>query len=360
LFTAVKWGFQGENIMDREIKRRFDNRIKQRFLQQYGVDPESCRPLDGFESFIFECDTGTGSNRRSIILRIGHSGRRNANLVRGEIDFINYLCDHGIPAARALPSPSGSLLETHADGHGEVFIGVAFRKIIGTEPWNAGWDDARYEQYGRLLGRMHALTKNYRVPDPAWKRPEWDDSVMHEVEENLDADNRFAVDRYRACCEQASGFSRDVDAYGLVHFDAHSGNMLVDASGRIHLFDFDDAHYTWFANDIAIVLFYMLGGQKDPVAFTDHFMTCFLEGYTRENRLDPRWLETIPMFLKMRQIDLYALLHRSNDVDNLDPTDGNDTWCLDFLNRNRPRIMNDVPVVDYDFRRLAAVMRAGS
>ncbi|MBN1296918.1 phosphotransferase [bacterium] len=325
-------------------------------MHRCGLDSNRWDELDGFESFIFDCAVlGVPESDRDhrIILRVGHSGRRRVEMVRGEIDFIRYLSDRGISAARALPFATGNTIETFEDGQGEEFIAVAFRKIIGTPPATAGWTDARFEDYGQLVGRMHRLTKAYRVPDPAWKRPEWDDPVMHEVEESLDAGNRVAVERYRACCERAAALSRDIDAYGLVHFDVHGGNMLVDDAGELRVFDFDDAHYTWFANDIAVVLYYMLWGVADPPAFTDRFMTRFLTGYTRENRLDAAWLETIPLFMKMRQIDLYALLHRSSEGDQLDASDPGERWRLAFIARNRPRIENDVPVVDYDFRRLA-------
>ena len=47
-------------------------------------------------------------------------------------------------------------------------------------------------------------------------------------------------------------------------------------------------------------------------------MLPFLTGYSRENPLETRRLNGIPYFLKLREIDLYAVIHRSFDVENLD------------------------------------------
>jgi Ser/Thr protein kinase RdoA (MazF antagonist) len=124
--------------------------------------------------------------------------------------------------------------------------------------------------------------------------------------------------------------------------------MFVDEAGTITLFDFDDCNYSWFANDIAIVLFYIAMWKEDVQAYTREFMTHFLRGYRRENRLDPVWLSEIPRFLKLREIDLYAIIHRSFDVDNLD-----DPWCQRYMEGRKERIQDDVRYIDFPFESLA-------
>jgi Ser/Thr protein kinase RdoA (MazF antagonist) len=113
--------------------------------------------------------------------------------------------------------------------------------------------------------------------------------------------------------------------------------------GRITLFDFDDCTYSWLINDIAIVLFYIVMGAEDQAAFTKDFMTHFLSGYRAENHLEEKWLIEIPSFLKLREIDLYAVIHRSFDVDNIDHP-----WVAMFMNNRKERIENDVPFIDFD------------
>jgi Ser/Thr protein kinase RdoA (MazF antagonist) len=134
----------------------------------------------------------------------------------------------------------------------------------------------------------------------------------------------------------------------LIHQDAHGGNFFVDDAGRITLFDFDDCAYSWYANDIAIVLFYLITNRADATEVTRKFMPHFLRGYRRESRLDPIWLKEIPHFLKLREIDLYAVIHRSFDVDHLD-----DPWCAKFMAGRRERIERDVPYGGFDFEAVA-------
>jgi len=68
-----------------------------------------------------------------------------------------------------------------------------------------------------------------------------------------------------------------------------------------------------------------------------------MEGYSRENALDVSWLQQIPYFLKLREIDLYIIIHRSFDINDLDP------WCTSYMKNRRQKIENDVPFVDIDF-----------
>ena len=329
--------------MDKRIKARYSAAIFGEVMRRYEISPDAIIELDGFESFIYEFTRGAGT----YILRVGHSGRRAEALVHGEVDWINYLADRGAGVPRAVPSKNGRIVEAIDDGAGERFIAAVFTKAAGRSPREAGWSPDLYETYGRTLGAMHALTKPYRPSQVAWKRPEWDDPAIQDVEAHLPPAETGVVERYRDLLRHLSTLPKDKDSYGLIHFDAHGGNFLVDDRGRITLFDFDDCCYGWFMYDIAIAFFYMVFGKEDPGAFTEGFMRHFLAGYRSENRLGPEWLAEFPNFLKMREIDLYAVIHRSFDVDNLD-----NPWCARFMEGRKARIEQGVPFVDFDFTLL--------
>ena len=329
--------------MEKRIKARYGVAILEEAMHRYGISRDRISELDGFESFIYEFSRDS----RNFILRIGHSGRRNEALIRGEVDWMNYLAERGASVARAVPSQAGNLVEAFDDGHGEHFLATTFVRADGRSPREAGWTPTLFETYGEVLGRMHALTKDYLPSDPAWKRPEWDDPAIQDIEKNLPAGETGVLEKYRALIGHLETLSRDRDSYGLIHFDAHGSNFLVDEEGRITLFDFDDCSYGWFIYDIAIVLFYMVTGRKDVRTFIEKFMPHFLKGYRRWNRLDPKWLKEIPNFLKMREIDLYAVIHRSFDVENIE-----NQWCARFMDKRKSRIEQDVPYVDFDFETL--------
>jgi hypothetical protein len=67
--------------------------------------------------------------------------------------------------------------------------------------------------------------------------------------------------------------------------------------------------------------------------------------------LDPVWLAEIPHFMKLREVDLYAMFYRS--FGDLKTAADDNPWIERFLQDRKARIENDVPIVEYDFTTLA-------
>ena len=329
--------------MDQIIKDRYNDAILQEAMRRYGIARDQIHALDAFESFIYEFERES----QRYILRIGHSFRRTKSLILGEVDWINYLAAGGVSVARAIPSVAGNLVEAIDDGQGGTFFAAAFVKARGQAPWDL-WTPELYESYGALIGRMHTLSKAYRPGDVAWTRPDWTDDIFEFVQRYLPDTESIARQKYADTCAHVNTLVKDRDSYGLTHQDAHGNNFFVDEKGQITLFDFDECAYNWYVNDLAVVLFYIVQGAADWRAFTAEFMAHFLRGYGRTCSLDAGWLKEIPYFLKIREIELYAVMYRDFDLNDID-----DEWCARFMHDRKSRIENDVPFVDFDFQLLA-------
>jgi Ser/Thr protein kinase RdoA (MazF antagonist) len=328
--------------MEDRIRRRYSSRILDQALSAYGILPAQIQELDGFESFIYEFQREEDDG----ILRVTHSLRRTPGQIRGELDWINYLKEGGAGVARALPDLNGDLLVEIDDGSGGLFLANTFERARG-EIYRGDWDNKFLFEYGRQIGLMHSLTSAYQPPDPSWKRPEWDDPIHLEVIDYVpDSDEKITA-IYLDLVEETRSLPKDSGSYGLIHQDAHRGNFFVDEEGRFTFFDFDDSSYSWFVEDIALVLFYAVMGQEDQAGFTRRFLDGFLPGYFVENHLDLHWFDKIPLFLKRRELDLYAVIHRSFDVENMD-----DPWCLWYMDGRKERVEAEIPYLEFDFSGL--------
>jgi Ser/Thr protein kinase RdoA (MazF antagonist) len=267
------------------------------------------------------------------------------------VDWVNYLVAGGAPASQVIESEDGNLIESVDDQQGGTFLATVFEYAEGIPAWDFGWDDALYRSMGITLGRNHRLTKGYQPKDPDAKRPQWDDRIMLVDRTWLPNSEMVVWEKYVQIVDWCRQLPKTEQDYGLIHFDVHAMNFFVDGTGSLNLFDFDDCHYSWFANDIAIVLFYMALGQEDVAEFSLDFMTEFIQGYKLENQFEKEWLTQLPNFLKMREIDLYAIIHRSFDVESM-----TDEWNLRYMNGRKEKIENDVPYIDLDFTRLADLL----
>ena len=329
--------------MDPKIAALFNGGILKAACQRYAIAVNKIQLLDGFESFIYEFERPDGQ----FILRIGHSDRRSPNLIRGEVDWINYLAEGGTTVARAVLSQKENLVEPIEDGHGGQFLCTAFVKALGRIAERDQINDRLFRNDGRLLGRMHALAKTYTPSDPSWKRYAWDDPENNTPDRQLPITEIVIRNKYQTVFEHLQTLPPDPDGYGMIHQDAHLGNLFVDENYTLTLFDFDDCVHGHFIYDIAMVLFYIsMWGRDDVTGFTGHFMPVFLQGYREHNRLDPRWLSELPHFLKLREIDLFAaILFTMGETPE-------DAWCASYMDGRRAKIENDVPYIQYDWDSL--------
>ena len=329
--------------MEPRIRNCFNQHILAETAARYGVSVAAMRPLESAESFIFEFER----ENQPFILRLGHSLRRTIHLIQGEVDWINFLARGGADVSPAVLSQQDKLVEPIADGDGEYFLATAFVKAAGRPPQDDDETPTFIERYGQAIGRMHRLTQDYEPADAAWRRPHWDDPIMQDLDGFLPPSEARAQQKLLAQIEHLRQLPRERESYGLVHQDAHGGNFFVDETGALTFFDFDDCCYTWFVADIAIVLFYAAIGKDDAAAYTSHFLPHFLRGYQRENRFPVAWFAQMPHFLKLRELELYALIHRSHDVNNL-----THWWDIRYMTGRKERIEQDVPFIDFDFAGL--------
>ena len=326
--------------MDKTIRKRFNADILAAAGRYYGLEPADLRELSAAESFIFAYKR----EGQAYILRLAHSVRRNETLIRGEVDWINYLAAHGVSVARAVTSARGRLVEQIPDGHGGHFITTSFVRAPGNNPFRNGqWGVKLFAQYGQTIGRMHALSKQY-VPNPAGQRGHWNDPGHLNVLPWLPPGDKKIAGKFIDLVAHIQTFPKNIGTYGMIHQDAHAGNFFVDEKGQMTLFDFDDCVYGWYVYDLAMVLFYAVTNVPEPETFGREFFTHFLRGYRTENSLPPEWSTQTPYFLKLREIDLYAQIHRIFDVDNLD-----DPWVADYMSGRRERILNDIPYLALDW-----------
>jgi len=333
--------------MDPQITKRYNDKILHEAMQRYGIKKNEIKLLDGFESFIYEFYRPQDGE---FILRVGHSGRRSPEMIAGEVDWINYLAQGGANVSRAILSKKGNLVEAIDDGYSEQFLATAFIKAPGGPSWETEWSPEFVEHYGQVIGRIHRLTKDYIPFNPAWRRPDWDTPGNMNIPATMPASEKIALQKFQELMRHFETLPKNRDAYGLIHQDAHGGNFFVK-DGIITLFDFDDCVYSWFIYDIAMVLFYSAMGADNMVAYTQNFMRNFLQGYRSENKLDPIWLQELPFFLKLREIDLFGLIQHDFDMENLD-----DPWCVGYMKGRKELIDNDVPYIDFDWNLLTAYL----
>jgi Ser/Thr protein kinase RdoA (MazF antagonist) len=287
----------------------------------YATDLADLRLYDDFEG----CQNLVYDYMRDgapMILRVSFRPDRPPEQVMAEVHFVNYLSDHGVRVSRAVPSIHGNLVETITIGD-QRFVIVSFVKGRGMcVPDN----DYRYREgvtideyfvnWGQMLGQMHALTRSYIPLDPPARRPEWLEQRSQQTINDIVPESLPLVrSRLMDLLAELAALPKPNDAYGLIHNDFNDGNFTVDYdNGDITAFDFDDACYGWFIYDLACAWEGGVGRTmfQPDIGKRNAFMECYFDqvmnGYNRENTLTQEWLDRLPLFLKV--VEMESLLSR--------------------------------------------------
>lgn len=309
-------------------------------LVRYEIDPASLSFLGGFRNRVYEY----GQNEQRYILRISSESQRLADMIRAEMDWMHYLAGRGLAVVDPLPSQRGNFVEV-IEHEGRQVPVVAMHKAPGKHPGKEEWTPELFAAMGHFVGQMHQATREYTLAIATQRRPAWHEDLDVFAQEYLHAVDADIAAKFQAIRAYPKSLPQERDAYGLIHADFHRGNFHV-LNGRITLFDFDDSQYSWFAEDLAMAVFYAVSPQaqsQEELDFARQFYQHFMEGYSPVYTLDAAWRQEIPYFLKQREINLYIVLTALK----YELPEG--SWSERFMQNRRQRILEDVPFVDIAF-----------
>jgi len=336
--------------MHPELVRRFNERVRDEAAGRFGAAPDELSRLNAFENHVYEFTNPDGVE---VILRISHSARRTHDYTQGEIEFVRFLSAAGLPVARPVLSDCGQFIERIEDDQpGHYFLASAFERAPGVVFDDAPalkaayWAPPLFRELGRTFARLHDRAREYRLSNPLFKRQEWHEYDVVDVDRFAPADETLVRERAAEIIERLQRLPRTRDGYGLIHADLHMHNFCFD-DGRITVFDFDNAEYAWFAKDIAVILFYVARTvpAHDRAATAAAFLRPFLEGYRELRPFGPEWLATLPDLLALQRSMNYALFHQYRNPEVL-TAEQQDVW-----RRFRRDIEAGTPVIDLDFTR---------
>ena len=300
----------------KDIIRICDRQVLDTACQLFGTQKDALKVFasyEGCENLVHEYER----DGNPFILRISFRPDRTAGQIQAELHFVNYLAEHGVRVSRPVPSRNGNLLET-VQAAGIPFHIASFVKGKGMRVPDNGYRyregapiEEYFENWGQILGQMHALAKDYQPASDRVKRPVWSEIHKSRLMIETRVPDRLVVvrDRIQTLLKKVLSLPKDRDSYGLIHGDFNDGNFTVDTTnGDITAFDFDDCCYFWFVYELASaweggIGRVMFQGLEERKAFMDHYMEQVMAGYNRENSLRAEWLARLPLFVRLIQVE---------------------------------------------------------
>ncbi len=302
--------------MEKVIKDIFNDEILKKALEYYGFKEDEIVDKAGFESFIFEIK----NKNNDYILRISHSSHREANMIKAEIDFIDYLSLNKANVSTPVKSINNHLVEKIQLDDGTYFSTTVFIKALGGMVKPNQHSEELFEILGEAIANLHLLAKDFKPENQ--RKTYFDDSFIMSAKKYIPEDKKYILKKYQELLAKIESHPRNLSNYGLCHTDLHFSNMFVTEDLKITFFDFDDSLYTHYAFDVAIVFFYFIvynyfnSTIKEKNKAFSKYYKAFMKGYNRKYHISKDDLILIKYYLIARAYDLYAVYNRSFDVKN--------------------------------------------
>ncbi|PQP81743.1 aminoglycoside phosphotransferase [Paenibacillus sp. PCH8] len=327
--------------MEQYVKELMNDQILADAAKSYGLGLLDLKYIGGFQNFVYEYER----NGTTYILRITHSSHRSSDRVKGELEWVQYLYTNGVSVSKPIVSKHDRFVETLELDNSYMII-TSFEKASGNKIFYPECmnNDSLSEMCGEITGQIHTLSRTYVPSKKEITRHNWTENAYLKGMKKFIPSNQILVfASFEQVTSQINGSKKD-DTYGLIHGDINVGNFFID-DVKMTLFDFDECQYSWYEEDIAIQIFYMVyvvlnDSKAERNAQARRFLKCFLRGYERYNRMDHQSLNNLVLFLRLRELIVYIGMYRSFDFSNL-----ND-WTRTYLSESQERLENGVPIVE--------------
>jgi Ser/Thr protein kinase RdoA (MazF antagonist) len=297
-------------------------------LEDYDI--KLVKPHEGGRNVVYKCEKeGAGAK----IIRISFLNDRTLEDMMGEVEYIQYLFQHGGSVSNVISSRNGKLVEEISYENHTFFI-CLFQKARGkmfienNYRYREGIPITEYYyNCGKVLGKLHQLSKSYT---PVHRRYGFFDKYNTEYINKIIPDSLSLLkEKLVELLKALKKMDTNNESYGMVHFDYNDGNYMIDFdTGNITVYDFDNSCFCWYMFDIASIWSNGMGWiQFEPDAlkrkkFMEDYFNIALEGYKSETKLDISMLDKLPLFIQVNImeniIDTFEVMHNNDEDPNID------------------------------------------
>jgi Ser/Thr protein kinase RdoA (MazF antagonist) len=306
-----------------------DREVLEEAARLFGTRKEDLRVFPDYEgavNLVYEY----ALDGKPLILRLSFRPERSLDQIQAELHFVTYLAEQGVRVSVPVASRRGDLVES-IQAAGIDFQIVSFIKGKGMRVPDNGYRyregvpiEEYFQNWGHVLGQMHSAAQQYQPMSEQVKRPAWFDLHQSRLSmvDSIPDDLKLVRRKIQSTLAELQYLPKDPDSYGLIHGDFNDGNFTVDYSnGDMTVFDFDDCCYFWFMYEIACaweggIGRVMFGNLQERKAFMDEYMDQVMAGYNREHVLTDEWLQKLPLFIRLIQIEEF--LHYAQYLDDPD------------------------------------------
>ncbi|EJR54755.1 hypothetical protein IIM_01695 [Bacillus cereus VD107] len=236
-----------------------------------------------------------------------------------EVKYTDFLYKEGLGVPPIIPSLTGNLVEKITLNR-ELFT-VLYKAAPGIHLPKSEWNSNVFKKLGQQIGKLHRISKNFESIEPVIHINDWYENeeynFLHYIPIEETTIRKIASDVITSIQE----LSKSPSNYGLIHGDLWLENILVENDLNLTMLDFQDCEKHFYIFDLAVPIYsaieYSFVGNGNIVDYENSIIKAIVEGYKEEHDLPKEMLDQLPLFIKLKEIFEYSLMHMYWDKEEL-------------------------------------------
>ncbi|MCM3638148.1 phosphotransferase [Sporosarcina luteola] len=246
-----------------------------------------------------------------------------------EVTYTNFLKKEGLAVSPTISSLNRNVVEKIILGSKEALT-VLYKAAPGIHLPRDQWNADVLKEFGRQIGRLHRFSKKFEEIHPVKHIKNWYENEEYAFHKYIPEGESAIRDIAQDVLSTIKALPQNRSNYGLLHGDLWLENVLVDEGSKLSMVDFQDCEKNFYIFDLAVPIYsaieYSFVGGGNIVDYGRDVAKAVIDGYQEENDLPAEMLEHLPLFIKLKEVFEYSMMHMY--------------WNKEKLTEEQIRIMN--------------------
>ncbi|WP_246364131.1 phosphotransferase enzyme family protein [Halobacillus locisalis] len=237
-----------------------------------------------------------------------------------EVKYTDFLYKEGLGVSPTIPSIHGQVVERITLDHKEILT-VLYKSAPGEHLSRNEWNEDILRELGRQIGKLHRMSKNFEELHQIKYINDWNDNEEYDFLKYIPKEEAGIREIAKELLSTINEIPINDSNYGLLHGDLWLENILVDKHKDLTLIDFQDCEKNFYIFDLAVPIYsameYSFVGGGNIIEYGRSITKALIEGYEEENVLSPEMVEKLSLFIKLKEVFEYNLMHMYWDKEKL-------------------------------------------
>ncbi|WP_404470446.1 phosphotransferase enzyme family protein [Sutcliffiella horikoshii] len=246
-----------------------------------------------------------------------------------EVTYTNFLFNEGFGVSPTISSLNGKLVERIKLDR--EYLTVLYKAAPGIHLPRTQWNARVLKELGRQIGKLHRYSKKFENIETIRYINDWHENEEYDFLKYIPKEESTIREIAHEVLTTIKNLPKSHSTYGLLHGDLWLENVLVDSDSKLTMIDFQDCEKHFYLFDLAVPIYsateYSFVGNGNIVDYGRSITKAIIEGYQEENDISPEMLEQFPLFIKLKELFEYNLMHMY--------------WNKEKLTEEQIRIMNN-------------------